>query len=74
MSRRTKQIIAIILCITMVIGFDNVYGYRSVFKYINSVIVTKAGEVRIRGKLTLKVVKLQMRMWLKAILLNLRQE
>lgn len=50
MSRRTKQIIAIILCITMVIGFDNVYGYRSVFKYINSVIVTKAGEVKDKGK------------------------
>ncbi|MDY2607621.1 MAG: hypothetical protein SOV90_06855, partial [Lachnospiraceae bacterium] len=50
MSKRTKQIIAIILCITMVIGFDNVYGYRSVFKYINSVIVTKAGEVKDRGK------------------------
>ena len=50
MSRRTKQRIAIILCITMVIGFDNVYGYRSVFKYINSVIVTKAGEVKDKGK------------------------
>lgn len=46
MSKKTKQIIAIILCITMVIGFDNVYGYRTIFKYINSVIVTKAGEVK----------------------------
>ena len=50
MSKRTKQIIAIILCITMVIGFDNVYGYRTVFKYINSVIVTKAGEIKDKGK------------------------
>lgn len=42
MNRKAKQIIAVILCITMVVGFDNVYGYRTIFKYLNNMIITNA--------------------------------
>lgn len=41
MNRKLKRIIALILCVTLIVGIDNFTGFSSVFQYIHHQMITK---------------------------------